>query len=95
MSDETFPLEDPDYTPAHPPINGRVPEVIEKWGPASQLRWFDRFRDQLKPRPMAEWDRWYCTTTAHTGSCCSSCQQDQDYGYGDDIDGCCCKGFKS
>lgn len=28
---------------------------------------------------------------AHPGRCCESCLQDKELGYGDDIDGCCCR----
>lgn len=27
------PLEDPDYVPVHVPLNGRVPDVVARWGP--------------------------------------------------------------
>jgi hypothetical protein len=84
------PLEDPAYSPANPPVDGRVPDVVAKWGPASQLRWFNRYRSQLEPMPPAEWDRFYCTTDDHRGSCCSSCSDDYLNGYSY-VDGCCCR----
>lgn len=84
------PLEDPAYKPLHPPVNGRVPGVVAKWGPRSQLRWFDRFAGQLKPMPHKVWDQFYCVVLAHRGQCCTSCLQDKEDGYGGDIDGCCC-----
>lgn len=85
------PLEDPTYNPLHPPIDGFAPDVVEKWGPRSQLRWFERFVGDMKPRPSADWDRFYCDSLDHRGLCCVSCIADKEDGYGDDIEGCCCK----
>lgn len=31
----------------------------------------------------------------HVGECCFSCVEDKEYGFGDDIDGCCCKLYLS
>jgi hypothetical protein len=88
----TAPLDDPSCEPANPPINGRVPDVIAKWGPVSQQRWFRRFQDQLKPAPYDEWERFYCSSEQHRGSCCDSCAQDISAGYQDwDAGRCCCK----
>lgn len=89
------PLEDPKYVPAHPPVNGVPPDVVEKWGARSQLRWFNRFRDQLTVRLITVWDRFYCASTEHRGMCCTSCKADWwDFGpiYTPD-DTCCCKGL--
>ncbi len=69
------PLDDPAYTPAHPPVDGLVPDVVEKWGAASQVRWFRRFGATLKPQPRAVWDRYYLVTTRHRGAHCS-CSED-------------------
>ena len=81
------PLEDPTYTPEHPPIGGIVPDVVAKWGPASQLRWFTRFQGQIKPMPITEWARFYCESEQHRGICCQSCIDDGDT-WQDGI--CCC-----
>lgn len=82
------PLEDPSYTPRNPPIDGRVPDVVERWGPASQLRWFRRFGSQLGPQ--TGWHRWYCMSLRHRGGCCFSCDVESGQGYGVRDDGYCC-----
>ena len=89
------PLEDPDYQPLHPPVNGLIPDVVEKWGPRSQRRWFDRFNDQVRAQPYSVWERYYCSSTEHRGTCCSSCESDFWEGYGGDIDRCCCRAYRS
>ncbi|MER6350647.1 hypothetical protein ABT186_02025 [Streptomyces sp. NPDC001634] len=82
------PLDDPAYEPKHPPVGGRIPDVVAKWGPRSQLRWFRRFRDQL----TAYWDSYdyYSETEHHRGGCCDSCMEDAAAGYEDLPDVCCC-----
>lgn len=86
------PLDDPRYVPAHPPVVGRVPDVVAKWGPKSQARWFRRFRDQVGSQPIAVWDAHYCASEHHRGQCCYSCGDEYLDGYGDDLDGrCCCQ----
>lgn len=82
------PLEDPAYEPLHPPVDGQIPDVVEKWGPRSQLRWFRRFGQQLEPR--RDWDRWYCSSTEHRDLCCYSCKEESWYGVGVMMDGWCC-----
>jgi hypothetical protein len=88
------PLDDPDYEPVHQPINGRPPEVIAKWGAASQLRWFRRFWDELGDRnglvPEAVLAPFYCHSAYHRGPCCNSCMSDQEDGYYY-TDSCCCR----
>lgn len=84
------PLDDPNYTPAHPPVSGAIPDVVGKWGPRSQLRWFQRFRDQLGRR--RDWDRFYCQSEHHRGLCCYSCADEYQVGHGPMLDGwCCCR----
>lgn len=78
------PLEDPAYKPKHPPVNGEIPEVVAKWGAASQLRWFQRFGGQLGKR--RDWDRYYVHSVGHRGPCCTSCEEDGLF-----PDRCCCK----
>jgi hypothetical protein len=73
------PLEDPTYQPLNPPVNGVAPDVIALWGPRSQLRWFDRFRNVLTPQSYKVWDRFYCVTVQHRGNCCTSCVEDEEY----------------
>jgi hypothetical protein len=46
--DDDTPLNDPDYVPLHPPVGGRIPEVVVRWGMRSQLRWFERFWDEVR-----------------------------------------------
>jgi hypothetical protein len=85
------PLDDPAYRPAHPPVDGLPRDIIARWGARSQLRWFDRFRGQLRGAPIGFWARFYCSSDTHRGSCCFSCIEDKFTGYGDDITGCCCR----
>lgn len=86
----TAPLDDPTYTPAHPPADGKIPKVVAKWGARSQLRWFRRFSDQLGRR--RDWDRFYCQSERHRGFCCTSCFDEYQDGYGVMVDGwCCCR----
>jgi hypothetical protein len=90
----TAPLDDPTYTPVHRPADGRVPDVVARWGPKSQLRWFRRFRNQLA---HGQWlDRFYCETEHHCGPCCNSCFDEFQDGYGVMLDGwCCCQAVRS
>jgi hypothetical protein len=89
------PLEDPSYDPVHKPIDGAVPSVVEKWGPRSQLRWFNRFHDQLRPQPTEYWRRFNCSSIQHKGNCCPSCLDDQWYGYDSwSEEHCCCRGYR-
>lgn len=82
------PLDDPSYTPAHPPVNGLIPEVVAKWGPKSQLRWFDRYRRSLMS--AQDWSIFYCTSEHHRGHCCSACAFEYEQGTGVQMDGWCC-----
>ena len=84
-------LEDPTYEPQHPPREGEVPLVVEKWGPRSQVRWFARFSTDLKPQPAAYWSRFYVSSVQHRGECCVSCQEDGEV-YDD---ACCCIALKN
>ena len=77
------PLDDPRYDPVHNPIDGLVPDVVARWGPRSQVRWFDRFHGQIKAMPSDEWDRFYCESVQHRGQCCMSCVEDAREGYCD------------
>jgi hypothetical protein len=86
----SHPLEDPTYTPAHPPMAGEVPDVVAKWGAASQIRWFRRFHDELKPQRYDYWSRFHTGSPHHRGDCCISCEQDSEVF--EDV--CCCRGLK-
>ena len=88
------PLEDPAYVPEHPPVNGVVPDVVAKWGPQSQLRWFRRFMNQVTPMRASGWDRFYCNSVEHRGLCCESCAEDAENGYGSFEEHCCCYAVK-
>ncbi len=84
------PLEDPNYVPVHPPVNGIIPGVVAKWGPRSQLRWFRRFGPDLGVRK--DWDLYYCYSEHHSGLCCFSCGDEAEMGTGVAQDGwCCCR----
>jgi hypothetical protein len=90
---ELTPLEDPDYLPKHPPENGKIPEVVARWGKRSQLRWFQRFGSELHPRQC--WGEYWCESEHHRGVCCGSCIGEFEDGWqggGVITDGwCCCK----
>ena len=94
MTDAIAPLDDPAYVPQHPPVNGTVPDVVAKWGPRSQRRWFRRYNGQLQAMPHSEWARFYCSSEEHRGLCCGSCLDDDEMGYGSGIDECCCYALK-
>lgn len=94
MEAVSAPLEDPAYDPVHKPVNGVPPDVVARWGPRSQVRWFGRFWEQLRPQRKEFWDRFYCSSEQHRGDCCVSCTADAEEGYRDwDEDKCCCKAF--
>src|SRR4051812_32211027 len=84
------PLNDPDYSPAYPPVDGRVPPEVGKFGPRSQLRWFTRYFDVLRDTSGRALDGYYVNSTMHTGACCGPCTDDEQYGYFID-DACCCR----
>ncbi len=43
------PLEQWDYVPKYPPVDGKVPEVLTRWKMASIDRWLTRFGKELDP----------------------------------------------
>lgn len=85
------PLDDPAYSPVHPPIGDRIPEVVAKWGARSQRRWFRRFGVEFNAQ--TDWERYYCTSEYHIGPCCWSCESEAEDGYYNiRADGwCCCR----
>lgn len=87
------PLEDPDYSPAHPPVEGKVPEVVTRWGKRSQIRWFQRFSGELNW--TQDFSQMWPTSEHHRDWCCTSCFAEYEDGYqggGPIMDGwCCCK----
>lgn len=83
------PLNDDEYIPKHPPIDGVIPDVVATWGARTQVRWFQRFRTELGVHPPAEWDRYYVSSLSHRGLCCVSCAYDEEDGI-DTVDACCC-----
>ena len=86
------PLNDEAFVPEHPPVDGRVPEVVERWAAASQVRWFNRFAGELALRGR-EWNRWFVESVEHRGLCCPSCIEEQGVGYVS-FDECCCEAFR-
>jgi len=42
-----YPLDSPNYLPMYPPVDGKVPEVFNKWGPKTQERYLKRFKEEL------------------------------------------------
>lgn len=95
MPDVAAPLEDPTYQPEHPPINGAIPDVVEKWGARSQVRWFSRFQGTIAAQRHERWARFYVDSIHHRGLCCDSCLDDFEGGwdYPPD-DRCCCRGLR-
>jgi hypothetical protein len=101
------PLDDPSYDPVHKPVGGRIPEVVARWGAASQLRWFRRFRAEVNRQRDAltvaernalprDLDEYYIDSEHHRGSCCYSCFDEFEYGTGVMMDGwCCCRDERS
>ncbi|HZP54350.1 hypothetical protein [Actinocrinis sp.] len=89
MPADLAPLDDPTYQPQHPPVNGQIPDVITKWGPRSQVRWFQRFRTELGPR--RDWELFYCHSEYHRGLCCTSCEDEGYEGVRGCGDYCCCR----
>lgn len=82
-------LDDPAYRPEHPPVGGQIPDVVAKWGPRSQLRWFRRFGAELGRRK--DWDRYYCQSDRHRDLCCYSCADEGDLGVQGFGEYCCCQ----
>ncbi|WP_161500836.1 hypothetical protein [Embleya scabrispora] len=97
------PLEDPTYTPKHPPVGGRIPAVVERWGPRSQRRWFRRFGRNLAT-PLASLtaaeyqrhldiiDAMHVHSLEHAGPCCAGCfLEREETGIPVNDHGCCCQ----
>jgi hypothetical protein len=90
------PLEDPSYEPKYPPVDGKVPDVVAEFGPATQIRWFRRFLSALDY--TVKLSEYYVTSGVHKGPCCGSCIGEYVDGYqggGVIMDGwCCCRGIQ-
>lgn len=90
--DDDSPLNDPDYQPKHPPVDGVVPDVVRRWGKRSQLRWFWRFWREVNYRIQDITDMWV-DSEHHRDRCCGSCLAEWDEeegGRGVCMDGWCC-----
>jgi hypothetical protein len=91
---ERAPLDESGYRPEHPPINGRIPAVVRRFGPRTQIRWFSRFHKLLAaPWPDGS-DHFYLSSVDHRGRCCQECERQPTYLRWNDpvIEGpCCCK----
>jgi len=85
------PLDDPAYIPEHPPINGIIPPIVARWGPASQRRWFRRYWGQLV-REQA-WGGFYWSSEHHVNGCCERCGEAPDEWFPPIPldDWCCCR----
>ena len=93
----TAPLEDPTYVPKHPPVNGGIPWVVEKWGARSQLRWFHRFEGQLRRQVRSScWEPYFVDSVQHRGRCCQRCEGDFEDGYDNGMrpEHCCCRALE-
>jgi hypothetical protein len=91
MTDNKPPLDDPFYEPEHPPVNERIPDEVAKFGPRTQIRWFNRFRAALNAGNNL--NDYYVTSENHKGPCCASCIGEFEDGYqrgGVIADGWCC-----
>lgn len=88
------PLNDPTYAPRHPPVNGEPPAVVARFGPRTQIRWFQRFRRNLSGHydsaRKGAVDRYHCESLLHRGFCCWQCEGDE---YNEPWEGpdCCCR----
>lgn len=85
------PLEDPSYVPEHPPVDGKIPDVVYRFGPATQIRWFKRFYKSLGPDN--NFSDYYVDSEHHRGCCCVSCLDEYEEHCGSVIDDgwCCCR----
>ncbi len=84
-------LDDPAYEPLHPPVDGKIPDVVRKWGSASQRRWFARYAPELGVLPYETWDAYHVLSGDHRGLCCWQCETEEHW----DGEGCCCKKLRS
>jgi hypothetical protein len=96
MTDTTAPLDDPTYQPTHVPVPGvGVPDVVELWGVASQIRWFRRFSAEIYAMRLPgllgadRWERWYTESTQHKGWCCRPCTGEDESEW-PEPPACCC-----
>jgi hypothetical protein len=84
------PLENPNYVPEHPPVNGLIPNVVARFGMRTQIRWFKRFWRQIDRTDLTAY---HCQSEHHLGPCCTSCIGEYNDGYqggGVMVDGYCC-----
>lgn len=89
---EVPPLEDYSYEPENPPIDGMIPEVVKKFGPRTQIRWFKRFYLDLKKGQS--FGEYYTSSEQHKGYCCLDCDYELvEFGTGVMAfgPGCCCR----
>jgi hypothetical protein len=90
-------LDDPGYHPKHPPINGRIPAVVHRFGPRTQIRWFSQYRRMLRWPWPAIADQFYLTSLDHTGLCCHMCEHRIPASWqwnpprNPDVTPCCCR----
>jgi hypothetical protein len=86
------PLDDPAYTPEHPPVDGIIPAVVARWGAVSQRRWFRRYWAELAQQQGQDLRQFFIESEHHRGPCCLSCADEWDAGTGVIMDGwCCCR----
>lgn len=85
------PLDDPAHVPLNPPVDGQIPDVVSRFGPATQIRYFRRFWDDLGVLTEERLRDYYCHSIEHRGACCSSCIADEWDGYDYGGSGCCCR----
>lgn len=92
------PLDDPVYEPKHQPVNGQVPEVVARFGPRTQVRWFQRFRntlwEQRDRRNPVDYSQYFAESLHHKGLCCPTCDNGEEAEYWDGP-GCCCRALGS
>jgi|SRR5690349_15593875 len=59
-------LENNDYQPEHPPINGKVPDIFHEWGPETQGRYLKRYWNVIGPPYKT------CMVTGHMQRPCNN-----------------------
>lgn len=84
------PLNDSSYEPEHPPVDGKIPDVVARFGKHTQLRWFKRFLGEFtEPEDLSQY---YVTSEHHKDTCCMSCISEFENDYGVILEGwCCCR----
>jgi hypothetical protein len=57
-NDEKTLLENQDYDPLYPPVNGKIPEEFQYFGYRTAKRWIERFKNELLPEELENYYKW-------------------------------------